>query len=79
MGKLRLEPKQKKPGFIRVVVDEEAQLESSPSKTKGASIESSIAIRTRRGTEIHVSRSMPLKQVARLVKILECRGSNDLG
>lgn len=70
MGSLRMVPREKEPGFIRFQVEPEPKL---------AEDKSHLRIRTKMGTEIQISREMPLKQVARLVKMIEDRGSHGLG
>ncbi|CAM2069134.1 hypothetical protein SCOR_27445 [Sulfidibacter corallicola] len=65
MGKLRLVPKTTEPGFIKVALP----LEHEPKPEKNR--ESHLSIRTRRGTVVHVERTMPLKQIARLIRMLE--------
>ena len=78
MGKLRIEPKHKEPDFIRLVLDP-AEQQAAPVSSRQAEAERNITIRTKRGTQIQIGRTVPLRQVARLVKILEGRGNHDLG
>ncbi|CAM2005016.1 hypothetical protein [Acanthopleuribacter pedis] len=72
MGKLRIEPKQKSPGFIRLQVepDKAAQM---PEYPKPETREASIKLVTKHGTALHLSRDISLKQVARLVRMLDGR------
>ena len=67
MGKLRIVPKSKEPGFISFNVDTNEQ----SVKEKKSEEESNIVLKMRRGLEIHVGRSVSLRQVARLAKMLD--------
>ena len=60
MGKLRLVAKNREPGFISFQMGE--------AKAGG---EVNITIRTRGGTLLEISQEVSLRQVARLVKLLE--------
>ena len=68
MGSLRFVPKQMEPGFIKFRLDNQGPAEILPEATY-----SNLSIKTRQGTEIRVGRELPLKQVARLVRMLEGR------
>ena len=78
MGKLRVVPRDKEPGFMKFQLNDvpEPQLGGG---TPGMKTDSNISIKTRQGTLIEVGREVPLKQVARLVKMLECRRPHGLG
>jgi len=67
VGKLRIVPKSKEPGFISFNVDTNEQT----VKEKKSEEESNIVLKMRRGLEIHVGRSVSLRQVARLAKMLD--------
>ena len=67
MGQLRLVPKHPEPGFIQFEVENE-----SPKMIGDDS--HSIRIQTRKGTTLYLSKEVPLRQVARLVKMLEQGG-----
>jgi len=67
VGKLRIVPKSKEPGFISFNVDTNEQ----SVKEKKSEEESNIVLKMRRGLEIHVGRSVSLRQVARLAKMLD--------
>ena len=72
MGKLRFEPKHKPPGFTKLRLAEPVEpavpthenLEPDP-------FEATIRLVTREGTVVQLSRDVPLKQVARLVRMLD--------
>ena len=65
MGRLRLVPKVTEPGFIHLPVQFETL------SAENSCLESRLEICTRRGTVIHVDRTMSLKQIARFVRMLE--------
>ena len=67
MGRLRLVSKHLEPGFIQFDVEKDP-----PKQNAGDS--PTIKITTRKGTTLHLSKEMPLRQVARLVKMLEQGG-----
>ncbi len=75
MGNLRMVPKHKEPGFIKIKLEKEEQRDNLTMPSG----DSHLSIRTRWGTVIRVGRDMPLKQVARFVRMLEGRGAHDLG
>ena len=78
MGRLRTVPKKKEPGFISFKLKDEVRsfAESNSSRTTS---DSNLVIRTKQGTMIQIGREMSLKQVVRLVKMLENRGHHGLG
>ena len=63
MGKLRIVPKNKEPGFLSF------RVAGTPPASKESS--SHLTLETRGGVVVHVSREMSLRQVARLIKMLE--------
>ena len=71
MGKLRIVPRSIEPGFMSFKVPDQSKSLVDNS--------SNIQLETSRGTLIRISREMPLRQVARLVKLLEQGGTNGLG
>lgn len=73
MGSLRVVPKQKEPGFISFKLNDDNHRHVDEHALQEC-IESNLSIKTRQGTEIRVNRQVPLKQVARLVRMLEGRG-----
>ena len=78
MGRLRTVPKKTEPGFISFKLKNEAHSSCGPNSS-GAVSQSNLVIRTRQGTTLQVSREMSLKQVVRLVKMLEGGGHHGLG
>ena len=78
MGNLRAVPKVKEPGFIQFRLEEGEDSSSSGSSPESRD-NSNISVRTRFGTEIRISREVPLKQIARLVRMLEGRSHHGLG
>lgn len=78
MGRLRTIPKKKTPGFISFKLENDAHSFCGMASSETASRDS-LVIRTRQGTTIQVGRDMSLRQVARLVKMLESRGHHGLG
>ena len=80
MGKLRIEPKSKKPGFTKVTIAAaETASVIEPAAPTVIHSGSTISLKTRYGTTIFVSREVPLKQVARLARLLDAGCSRDLG
>jgi len=69
MGKLRIIPNKKDPGFLSFQVNTQDPTLNS----------SNIQLQTRHGTQIQISKEMPLRQVARLIKLLEHGGGHGLG
>lgn len=67
MGKLRMVPKHKAPGFIEFQVDEPAGF----PKTVPKATTSHLSLVMPRGTVVQVSPEMSLRQIARLIKLLE--------
>ena len=69
MGKLRIVPKHKEPGFYSFKVAGPPPVpQENPSH---------LTLKTRGGVLVQVSRDMSLRQVARLIKMLE--GGHGLG
>lgn len=72
MGTLRIEPKVKQPGFVKLQFSGSSVSAGAEGPTTDAgSFESTIRLVTRHGTVIQLSRDVPLKQVARLVRLLD--------
>ena len=67
MGKLRMVPKHKEPGFIEFQVDDPDGL----AKTRRETTISHLSVVMPHGTVVLVSPQMSLRQIARLVKLLE--------
>ncbi len=61
MGRLRIVPKSMEPGFLSFNVEPRLNPQ----------VESNIQLQTCRGTQIRLSRDMSLRQVVRLIKLLE--------
>lgn len=68
MGILRFESKRKEPGFTKLSL-------TNPMGTGAAesseSFKATIRLVSRHGTVVQLSRDVPLKQVARLVRMLD--------
>lgn len=72
MGILRFESKYKEPGFTKVSLADHLEAPSQDGTVGGSSpFEATIRLITRQGTIVQVSREVPLKQVARLVRMLD--------
>lgn len=72
MGILRFESKNKEPGFARVLLSDQLETKSLEEPVGNPiSFEATIRLITRQGTIVQVSREVPLKQVARLVRMLD--------
>ncbi len=72
MGTLRIEPKVKQPGFVKLQLSGSSVAAGAEGpKTDAGSFEATIRLVTRQGTLIQLSRDVPLKQVARLVRLLD--------
>lgn len=67
MGKLRMVPKHKEPGFIEFEVDEPGGLADTERETAT----SHLSVVMPHGTVVQVNPQMSLRQIARLVKLLE--------
>ena len=63
MGKLRTVPKSPEPGFISFQVEDDFPAIGAQSE--------GLSLQTRKGTTIAIPADMSLRQVARLVKMLE--------
>ena len=80
LGKLRIEPKHQKPGFLKFQINPDGSWPAPEESASGPGrFGSTITLVTRQGTTIHISRDLSLEQVARLTRMLDASWPHDLG